>query len=66
MTCLIFLRFQHHDSLLHCNVSIQYEYMGTRLAAEKDGMVFPVFPELLLIDSEGRWEWRKQNEGEIK
>lgn len=50
MTCLIFLRFQHHDSLMHCNVSIQYEYMGTILAAKKDIMVFPVFPEM---DSEG-------------
>lgn len=57
MTCLIFLRFQHYDSLMHCNVSIQYEYMGTILAEKKkDIMVFPVFPEILLMDSEGMEE----------
>lgn len=64
MTFLLSLRSQHHDYLIHCSGSPQYEYMGTILHFKKDIMVFSVFPDLLLMDNEGTWERRKENEGE--
>lgn len=54
MTFLESLCSQHHDYLIHCSGSPQYEYMGTILHFKKDIMVFPMFRELLLMDNEWR------------